>query len=94
MFRDIGTEVVDIYAGPERKHFVVHKNLLTTQSEYFNKALTGNFLEAEEKSIHLKEEDPAAVALLISKFSWIQICFLALNAHWERKAFAVFLGYS
>jgi hypothetical protein len=65
IYRDLGVEVVDVFVGPERKRYVVHKNLLTAQSDYFKKALTGSFMEAEENSIHLKEEDPAAVALLI-----------------------------
>jgi hypothetical protein len=63
--RDLGFEIVDIYVGAERKRYVVHKKLLVDQSEYFHKALTGSFMEAEENSIHLKEEDPTAVALLI-----------------------------
>ncbi|KAF4629010.1 hypothetical protein G7Y89_g9140 [Cudoniella acicularis] len=62
---DLGTEVVSIYVGPERKHFVVHKSLLTTQSTYFDRALNGNFKEAEENSIYMEEEDPAAVGLLV-----------------------------
>lgn len=43
----------------------MHKRLLTSQSEYFDKALNGGFKEAEESSIHLEEDDPAAIALLI-----------------------------
>jgi hypothetical protein len=43
----------------------VHKKPLVTQSEYFRNAFKGDFKEAHENSIHLKEEDPAAVALLI-----------------------------
>ncbi|KAH8687457.1 hypothetical protein BGZ60DRAFT_8157 [Tricladium varicosporioides] len=62
---DLGTTVITIYAGPERKSFVVHKSLLTSQSSYFDKALNGNFKEADENSITLEEEDPAAVGLLI-----------------------------
>jgi len=67
-YRDLGTEVVDIYVGPENKRYVVHKKPLTSQSEYFNKALNGHFKEAEENSIYLKEDNPAAVTLLIG---WI-----------------------
>lgn len=59
-------EIVDVYVGPERKRYVVHKNLLTAESDYFKGALLGSFMEAEENSIYLKEEDPAAVALLIA----------------------------
>ena len=56
--RDLGTEIVDIFVGPQRKRYVVHKKLLTIQSDYFDKALNGRFKEAEENSIYLKEEDP------------------------------------
>lgn len=57
--------MVSIYVGPERKHYVVHKRLLTSQSDYFDKALNGGFKEAEENKIHLEEDDPAAVGLLV-----------------------------
>jgi hypothetical protein len=66
--RDLGTDVVSIYVGPDRKHYVVHKQLLTSQSDYFDKALNGNFKEAEENKIHLEEDDPAAIGLMIGVF--------------------------
>lgn len=44
---------------------MVHKKLLTSQSAYFNKALNGGFREAAENSIHLEEEDPASITLLV-----------------------------
>jgi hypothetical protein len=62
----MGTEIASIYVGADCKHFVVHKKLLTSQSEYFDKALNGKFREAEENTIHLKEDDPVAVGLLIA----------------------------
>lgn len=61
----MGTELVDIFVGPDSKRYVVHKRPLTTQSEYFRNAFKGDFKEARENSIHFKEEDPDAVALLI-----------------------------
>jgi hypothetical protein len=61
----LGTEVIDIFVGPERKRYVVHKQPLTSKSEYFRTVFKGGFKEAEENSIHLREEDPAAVALMI-----------------------------
>ena len=61
----MGTDVIDIYVGPSRKHFVVHKNLLTSKSDYFNKALNGSFKEAAEQSITFEELEPAAFALMI-----------------------------
>jgi hypothetical protein len=63
---NLGTEMVDIYVGLERKRFVVHKKLLTSQSTYFDKALNGGFVEAGENSIHLAEDNVATVALLVA----------------------------
>jgi hypothetical protein len=61
----MGNENVIIYVGPERKRCLIHKDLLTKQSEYFNSALNGKFKEAEENSIHLEEESPATFDLLV-----------------------------
>lgn len=44
---------------------MVHKALLTNQSEYFHKALNGKFKEAGEQAIRLPEESPDAFDLLI-----------------------------
>jgi len=63
--RDLGTEVISVYVGPDRRRFVVHKQLLTSQSDYFDKALNGRFKEAEENEIHLEEDDPTAIGLMV-----------------------------
>ena len=57
--------MINLYVGPERKRFVVHKKLLTSQSAFFDKALNGGFMEADKGSIHLEEDDAASVALLV-----------------------------
>lgn len=59
---------MNIYVGPDNKHFVLHKRPLTSQSEYFRNAFQGEYKEAKENSIHLEEEDPSAIALLVG---WI-----------------------
>ena len=61
----MGNESVIIYVGPERKRYLIHKDLLTTQSEFFDRALNGNFKEAEQNLIYLEEESPAAFDLLV-----------------------------
>jgi len=61
----LGTETVNLYVGPEKKKFVVHKHLLTAQSKYFNGAFNRNFKEASEGSIFLEEDDPEVVDLLV-----------------------------
>lgn len=45
--------------------FSVHKDILT-KSEYFRKALDGDFREAEEQAIDLPEEDPAIFSFIIA----------------------------
>ena len=61
----MGDQSVIIFVGPERKRYLIHKTLLTNQSEYFDKALNGSFKEADEQSIYLEEETPAAFDLLV-----------------------------
>jgi hypothetical protein len=61
----MGDESVVIYVGPERKRYLIHKDLLTKQSEFFDRALNGKFKEAEENSIYLVEESPVAFDLLV-----------------------------
>ena len=58
--------MVDILVGPERELFRLHKQLLCRICEYFNKALTGNFKEAQENSLALPEENSNAFALFVN----------------------------
>jgi hypothetical protein len=64
---DLGTDTVTFYVGPNRQHFVVHKNLLVTQSNYFKGALTGTlYKEATEGVVNLEEDDPDSFRLLVA----------------------------
>jgi hypothetical protein len=66
--RAIGNKLITIYVGPKRREFVVHKNLICQTSDFFSKAFTGGFQEAQENSMHLPEDDPNAFSLFID---WI-----------------------
>ncbi|KFY80385.1 hypothetical protein V499_00756 [Pseudogymnoascus sp. VKM F-103] len=61
----MGSDIVTVYVGPREKRYSVHKTLLTSQSEYFEKALNGKFKEADEQTIRLPEDSPDAFDLLI-----------------------------
>ena len=63
--RLMGDDIVTVYIGPREKRYSVHKALLTSQSEYFEKALNGKFKEADEQTIRLPEDSPDAFDLLI-----------------------------
>ncbi|KAK3898148.1 hypothetical protein C8A05DRAFT_38274 [Staphylotrichum tortipilum] len=59
--------IIPLRVGPVPYHetFYVHKHVLL-KSEYFEKALCGDFQESETQSIDLPEEDPAIFHFLIA----------------------------
>jgi len=57
--------IIPIRVGPTAELFNVHKAVLT-KSEYFSKALDGDFKEAEEQAIFLPEEDPAIFSFVVA----------------------------
>lgn len=48
-----------IFIGPESKKFVIHKDVLCSNSEYFKAALSGRFKEAETKEMGFPDVQPA-----------------------------------
>ncbi|KAF7931560.1 uncharacterized protein EAE98_004296 [Botrytis deweyae] len=53
---NIGIETVDLYVGPNRTHYRVHKNILCTKIPYFNKMFNGGFSEASNNSAEFPED--------------------------------------
>ena len=47
-----------VLVGSDKKSFHIHKALLSSKSTYFRAAFEGSFKEAEEKTLHLVDEDP------------------------------------
>lgn len=47
-----------IIVGTAKKKFVVHEHLLTHYSDFFRGALSGRFIEAEEKAVKLESDCP------------------------------------
>lgn len=56
-----------IYAGPKRKKFTIHKDLLVAQSDFFKAALCGAFREGETGEVYLPENDPLGLEVLVHK---------------------------
>ncbi|KAF1849576.1 uncharacterized protein K460DRAFT_399694 [Cucurbitaria berberidis CBS 394.84] len=50
-------KLATILVGPAEEKFVIHEELLTYYSGFFRAALTGRFKEAEEKTVHLKDDN-------------------------------------
>ncbi|TAQ90460.1 hypothetical protein B7494_g1182 [Chlorociboria aeruginascens] len=57
--------IIPIRVGPNAELFQVHRDILT-KSEYFRKALYGEFREAEDQAIDLPEEDPAIFSFVVA----------------------------
>ena len=53
----LGTELVKLYIGPDRKEFVVHKTLLCKSSNFFAGAFEGSrFPEGREGVMYIPEK--------------------------------------
>ena len=75
--------IVPIRVGPHAETFYVHRDILT-KSEYFRKALDGEFREAGDQAMDLPEEDPAI-------FSFV-VAFLYEERYMPIKPIAAVLG--
>ncbi|KAG9237829.1 hypothetical protein BJ875DRAFT_113722 [Amylocarpus encephaloides] len=61
----LGTEIVDIYVGSSKHQIRVHKALLASKVPYFKAMFEGGFMEFEQNSCTLPEEDPIIFGLFI-----------------------------
>ncbi|KAF7956582.1 hypothetical protein EAE96_003916 [Botrytis aclada] len=60
-----GIETVDLYIGPTRTHYRVHKHILCSKIPYFNKMFNGSFSEASNNSADFPEDSPDSFDVLI-----------------------------
>ena len=54
----LGLEIIDIFVGPLQTHFRVHKKLLCTRSQYFERMFSSGFKEVIDSTIRMPEDDP------------------------------------
>lgn len=57
--------IIPVRVGPHAETFYVHRAILI-KSEYFRKALDGDFREAENQAIDLPEDDPAIFSFVVA----------------------------
>ena len=60
--------MVNVYIGPKRKKYHLHKDLLCNRSTFFENALIGGFKEEEECALCLPDDDVGAFVLFVQ---WI-----------------------
>ena len=61
----LGTEMVDLYVGPDKEHFRVHKAVLCSEIPYFDKMFNGGFSEASSNTATFPEDHGKAFDLLL-----------------------------
>ncbi|TVY82678.1 hypothetical protein LSUE1_G001810 [Lachnellula suecica] len=59
------SKIIPVRVGPHAEEFPVHREILR-KSEYFRKALDGEFREAENQAIDLPEEDPSIFSFVVA----------------------------
>lgn len=57
--------MVDIYIGPAKKRYRIHKTILCSQVEYFEKTFTNGFKETKEQTTTLPEVESPVFELFI-----------------------------
>lgn len=61
----MGIEIVQLVVGSDREIFSVHKKLLCSVSDFFDKALNGRFAKASSNQVELPEDTPFIVSYFI-----------------------------
>jgi hypothetical protein len=61
----MGTEMVNLYVGPQKERFHVHKQVLCKKVPYFEKMFKGEFKEATEEQAIFPEDDAESFDLLL-----------------------------
>ena len=66
---------VIVSTGDKQKQFMVHKQLLTSHSLFFQKALSGTWVEAKERKVKLPEDDHDTFDVYVNLLYSDQITF-------------------
>lgn len=60
-----GSEIVNIFVGPDKQLFRAHRAIMSNASPYFAAIFNGNFKEGVEGCLELPEEKPEIFAVII-----------------------------
>ncbi|KAH6672093.1 hypothetical protein B0J14DRAFT_86397 [Halenospora varia] len=61
----LGIDMVDLYVGPSKHRFHVHRDILCTKIPYFAKMFGGGFVEATTNSAEFPEDEVQAFDLML-----------------------------
>ncbi|KAF7863070.1 hypothetical protein EAF04_007153 [Stromatinia cepivora] len=65
-----GTETVDIYVGPEKKLFRIHRGILCDKVPYFQKMFSSGFIEGLEGKVFFPEDSPQSFDIF---YGWVYL---------------------
>ncbi|KAL9620208.1 MAG: hypothetical protein Q9160_005217 [Pyrenula sp. 1 TL-2023] len=61
----LGHDLTTVFVGEKRKKICIHKALICEKSEFFERALNGQFEEAKSNEVYFPDDDPMAFELLV-----------------------------
>ncbi|KAL1800542.1 hypothetical protein ACET3X_000884 [Alternaria dauci] len=65
-FRLLSAVFICVGTDPDTEHFVAHESFLTSRSEFFRRAMNGNWKEAETRTINLPDDNAQVFAHYIN----------------------------
>ncbi|THY16850.1 hypothetical protein D6D01_07620 [Aureobasidium pullulans] len=68
-----------IMVGPQKRKFGVHQALICDRSQYFNKAFTGSFHEAETGIVELKDVSPVLLQIFVGWLYYDKLIYTVLD---------------
>jgi hypothetical protein len=57
---------IEVGVKPNRETFVAHEGIICARSEFFRRAMNGNWTESNEKLVKLHEDDPRAFGVYLN----------------------------
>jgi len=79
---EIGAEMINIYVGPSKQLFWLHKAKLCSRIPIFDKMFNGDFKGALDNVAYLGEDDPASFDLLAE---WTNYPTSSKSPRWNRE---------
>ncbi|THX20640.1 hypothetical protein D6D11_10729 [Aureobasidium pullulans] len=73
------TRMATIIVGSQKKKFGVHQALICDRSQYFNKAFTGSFQEAETGIVELKDVSPVLFQIFVGWLYYDKLIYTVLD---------------
>ncbi|KAI4692909.1 uncharacterized protein J4E88_001279 [Alternaria novae-zelandiae] len=65
-FKSTSAVTIRVGKDPNTEDFIAHESFLTSRSEFFRRAMNGNWQEADTRTINFPDDDPGTFALYLN----------------------------